>query len=68
MPPVVNPRAGWNVGYGAIPKNTPLTRNLWHAIKWLAPLEVAPGGGGMVPHQSPNLNTTKANYFANNTQ
>ena len=49
MPPVVNPRAGWNVGWGIIPKNTPLTRNLWHAIKWLAPLEVASGGSGMVP-------------------
>ena len=49
MSPVVNPRAGWNVGWGAIAKGTALTRNLWHAIKWLAPLEVAPGGEGMVP-------------------
>lgn len=49
MAPVVNPRAGWN----SIASGTPLTRNLWHAIKWLAPLEVAPGPDSMVPLVSP---------------
>ncbi len=49
MPPVVNPRAGWNVGWNSISKGTLLTRNLWHAIKWLAPLDVVEGGDGMVP-------------------
>jgi len=36
-PPVVNPRAGWNVSWKDIEEGTPLSRNLWHPIKWLAP-------------------------------
>jgi hypothetical protein len=31
--PVVNPRAGWNVTWQEVPEQTPLSRNLWHAVK-----------------------------------
>lgn len=36
FPPVVNPRAGWNVSWKEIPEGTQLSSNLWHPIKWIA--------------------------------
>ena len=37
--PVVNPRAGWNVTWQGLAEDTPLGRNLYHAVKYMVPPE-----------------------------